>query len=433
MMQEKNKAALRSAIEKTAPDDIADVFARIDAGKAVPFEAKRAVHRSRFVRLAAACLALMLLGGAGLAYRRANAVTSVVSIDVNPSIELRANADGRVLSCAALNDDAQAVLAEMDGGRDLRNTKLSLAVDAVIGSLLRHGYLDSLSSSVLISVEDDDEARCERLRRELAEEVDAIAAQATVLSRAYGKNAEREALARQSGVSTGKIALAQEVRGDNDALDFQALTALSVEELRGMAETGATQMPIGRREAARIAAAYAGAGDGVPCEVESELDETPPCYEVEFEHPVRGETEYRVHAYTGEVLSGEKGALNPSSAGKTAAGDIGDEAAKRAALKQAGLGAAQVQKISVGRDNEDGRAVYEVGFTTDGVEYEYTVDAETGSVLEWEIEPADRRGNERDDGRNDDGRDDEGRDDDRDDDARDEDDRDDDDRDDDDD
>ena len=52
----------------------------------------------------------MLLGG-GLFYQRANAVASVVSLDVNPSIELKVNRSEKVLVCTPLNEDAKAILA----------------------------------------------------------------------------------------------------------------------------------------------------------------------------------------------------------------------------------------------------------------------------------------------------------------------------------
>jgi len=432
MLQEAFEDRLRSAVEKTAPDDIADVFARIDAGKVVPIEEARASRRPRLGRLIAACFALILLGGAGFAYQRANAVSSVVSIDVNPSIELRVNANERVLDCSPMNEDAARVLAEMDGGRDLKNTKLDVAVNALVGSLLRHGYLDSLSSSILISVEDNNAARGERLRQTLADEVDGIVKQATVLSRAYAKDAARDDLAKQSSVSSGKAAFVQEVRALNEALDFDALAALSVEELRGMSETGAPAMPIGRAEAARIAAAFAGADGGIPREVESELDENPPHYEVEFAHPTLGELEYRVHAYTGEVIGGKKNALKDSAVSKAEekqqktadkaeekqqktadkaeekqqktadkaeekqqkTADKAEEkqrkAAEKAVLKRAGFKASQVHDLHTHRDTEDGRAVYEVEFIANGIEYEYKVDAATGEILGWEAEPEEK-------------------------------------------
>lgn len=84
----------------------------------------------------------------------------MVSLDVNPSIQLQVNSKERVLSADALNDDAQVILE----GMDLKGTQLNVAVNAIVGSLLQHGYLDKISSAILISVEDQDLQRASRWR-----------------------------------------------------------------------------------------------------------------------------------------------------------------------------------------------------------------------------------------------------------------------------
>lgn len=116
--------------------------------------------------------------------------------------------------------------------------------------------------------------------------------------------------------------------------------------------------------------------------MDPELDETPAHYEVELEVPGHGELEYRVDAYTGQVLSGP--ANVKLSAPANPSGDIGMEAAKSAALKHAGLSSATFTKAE--RDYDDGRWEYELEFHTDTAAYEVTVDAISGSVLDYEKE-----------------------------------------------
>ena len=55
-------------------------------------------------------------------------------------------------------------------------------------------------------------------------------------------------------------------------------------------------------------------------------------------------------------------------------------------MRHAGLSEGQVQELQVEWDNEHGRAVYEVEFKSGGMEYEYVIDAATGSVLEHQAE-----------------------------------------------
>ena len=175
MTNEKMEQRLAAAVEKTAPNDVNGVLSRCEErkGTVIPMTTKKTTKR-KWTSLIAACLAVMLLGGGGLFYQRANAVASVVSLDVNPSIELKVNRSEKVLVCTPLNEDAKAILADMGNGADLKGAKLDVAVNAIVGSLVRNGYLNSISSAIMISVEDRDTARAEKLQRELTSTVDGV-------------------------------------------------------------------------------------------------------------------------------------------------------------------------------------------------------------------------------------------------------------------
>ena len=400
MTNEKMEQRLAAALEKTAPDDVSGVLSRCEArkGTVINMTTKKTTKR-RWTSLIAACLAVMLLGG-GLFYQRANAVASVVSLDVNPSIELKVNRSEKVLACTALNEDAKAILADMSNGADLKGAKLDVAVNAIVGSLVRNGYLDSISSAIMISVEDKDAARAEKLQRELTSAVDGVLqtseAKATVLTQTLTQDAAREQQARENNISTGKAALVNRVLALNPSLKFDALAKLSVEELKDLAEAGAPAMPIGKDAAAYAAEQYAGttALDSVTAEVDSELDESPSHYEVEL-HTAWGEFEYLVDAYTGKVLSGQKdlpaAASAPNAAAKPTAPsgavqDIGYAKAKSIALNHAGVSENQAYDMEIELDDEDGMLVYEVEFKSGGMEYSCEINAASGAILKYETE-----------------------------------------------
>ena len=397
MTNEKIEQRLAAALEKTAPDDVSGVLSRCEErkGTVINMETKKTTKR-RWTSLIAACLAVMLLGG-GLFYQRANAVASVVSLDVNPSIELKVNRSEKVLVCTPLNEDAKAILADMSNGADLKGAKLDVAVNAIVGSLVRNGYLDSISSAIMISVEDKDTARAEKLQRELTSAVDGVLqtseAKAAVLTQTLTQDAAREQQARENNISTGKAALVNRVLTINPELKFDALAKLSVEELKDLAEAGAPAMPIGKDAAAYAAEQYAGttALDSVTAEVDSELDEFPAHYEVEL-HTAWGEFEYLVDAYTGKVLSGQKDLLATAPVGDEAAkptaasGDIGHAKAKSIALNHAGVSENKAYDMEIELDDEDGTLVYEVEFKSGNMEYSYEINAATGAILKHEAE-----------------------------------------------
>ena len=377
MTNEKMEQRLAAALEKTAPDDVSGVLSRCEErkGTVINMKTKKPTKR-KWTSLIAACLAVMLLGG-GLFYQQVNAVASVVSLDVNPSIELKVNRSEKVLVCTPLNEDAKAILADMSNGADLKGAKLDVAVNAIVGSLVRNGYLNSISSAIMISVEDKDTARAEKLQRELTSAVDGVLqtseAKAAVLTQTLTQDAVREQQARENNISTGKAALA---------------------------EAGAPAMPIGMDAARTAAEEYAGttAVDSVTAEVDPELDESPAHYEVELQ-TAWGEFEYLVDAYTGKVLSGQKDLLaavsasnettKPSGQKPAPSGtvqDIGYAKAKSIALNHAGLSENQAYDMDIELDDEDGKLVYEVEFKSGNMEYDYEIDAASGAILKHEAE-----------------------------------------------
>ena len=400
MTNEKMEQRLAAAVEKTAPNDVNGVLSRCEErkGTVIPMTTKKTTKR-KWTTLVAACLAVMLLGGGGLFYQQANAVVSVVSLDVNPSIELKVKRSEKMRVCTPLNEDAKAILADMSNGADLKGAKLDVAVNAIVGSLVRNGYLNSISSAIMISVEDKDTARAEKLQRELTSTVDGVLqtseSRASVLTQTLTQDAGLTQQARENSISTGKAALVNRVLALNATLKFDALAKLSVEELKDLAEACAPAMPIGMDAARTAAEEYAGttAVDSVTAEVDPELDESPAHYEVELQ-TAWGDFQYLVDAYTGKVLSGQKDLLATAPVGDETAkssapsdgADIGHAKAKSIALNHAGVSENEAYDMEIELDDEDGTLVYEVEFKSGNMEYDYEIDAATGAIFKHEAE-----------------------------------------------
>lgn len=391
MRDQELEQRLRTAAEHAAPDPLERILASCGTQKGTVIYMTDNKKKRWGSLAAAAVLAVLLCGGFGLhGWQAAHAVASVVSLDVNPSIQLQVNRKEKVLSAEALNEDAKVIL----DGMDLRDAQLNVAVNAIVGSLLQHGYLDSLSSAILISVEDNDAQRAARLETALAAEVDAAlynaAAGAAVLSQVVAYDAGLETRAQTNSISVGKAALIQQVQALNSKLAFEDLAALSVEELKQLCETGAPGLPIGKAAAAYAAQEYAGLleADAVAWDVDPELDETPAHYEVELETPF-GQFDYEIGAYNGEMLKGIP-ALPRVSATEEAfetmatAGYITADKAKSIALEHAGVKEADALGLRVKQDLDSVMLLYEVEFRAGGMEYEYEISALDGAVIKAE-------------------------------------------------
>ena len=77
----------------------------------------------------------------------------VITVDINPSVQLTVDADDKVLEAEALNDDAKALLATLH----LEGLPATEAVQLIVGAAVVLGYLDAAATDnyVAIAVEDD--------------------------------------------------------------------------------------------------------------------------------------------------------------------------------------------------------------------------------------------------------------------------------------
>lgn len=340
------EARLRAALDHAAPNDLEGVLSRCGTGKGTVIDMTSAVETKKKTRrwaplAAAACLALVLVGGGGGYYYYSvnNAVASLVSLDVNPSIQLEVNKNEKVLSATPMNDDGAEILADMD----LKGTQADVAMYAIIGSLLQHGYVDELANSILITVEDDDPTRGEKLQQELTAQADAALANAqvsgSVLAQTLQHTEELSQKAQEYGISTGKAALIQSiVELSNNTKTFEELVGLSINDLNLIYTTQQSSKPLGNEE----------------------------------ELGVIGGDSFTTYITTS------------GSASQSAY--IGLEAAKQAALDHAGVSASEATFLEAEYDYDDGKMVYEVEFHVKGTEYEYEIDALTGAVVKYESE-----------------------------------------------
>lgn len=417
---------LRTALDHAAPNDLEGVLSRCETGKGTVIDMTNAVETKKKKRrwaplAAAACLALVLVGGGGgyYYYSANNAVASLVSLDVNPSIQLEVNKNEKVLSATSMNDDG----AEILDGMDLKGTQADVAMYAIIGSLLQHGYVDELANSILITVEDDDQARGEKLQQELTAQADAALANAqvngAVLAQTLQNSEELSQKAQEYGISTGKAALIQAiVEGSNNTKTFEDLVGLSINELNLLytaqapleGQTSGNEQNSGAANAAPITtsgsasqSAYIGleaakeaalkhagvsASDATFVEAEYDYDDGRMVYEVEF-HVKGTEYDYEIDAQTGAVVKykNEQNGANTSGSSANTSSFIGESAAKTAALNHAGVSESSTKYCNAWLEYDDGRAeCYEVEFMAGNTRYEYKIALTSATVLESERE-----------------------------------------------
>lgn len=401
--------ALRTALEHAAPNDVESVLLRCDdrKGNVIPMTNQNPEKKTRkplrLAALAAAACLVIAIGGGSIYYNRSQTAASIVSLDVNPSIELVLNSSERVLRAEALNEDAAAVL----DGMDLKGSTLDVAVNALMGSLLKNGYVDELANSILITVEDDNAARAAQLESRLTETVNAVMTSSSIngaiLSQVVSQNQELQAKADEYGISLGKAQLIQQLVDQNPTLTFEGLAGRTVNDLNLLLSSQATTLStvsstgqasdgsyIGTEVAKNAALAHAGltADQVTVAKVDFDMEDGRMVYEVEF-WADNVEYEYDVDATTGEIV---KNHTERYTAPTGQSGSIDQTAAKAAALNAFGLSEEQAEGIVVIPGYDDGRFVYKVKFWSGSTEYFCAVDG-SGQVLKSEKEEHASSGN----------------------------------------
>ena len=436
---------IRTAVEHAAPNQLDSILSSCDqiqntAGAPVQEQKKGAIihmsevknskarRRSGLMAIAAlAAVFVLCIGGYSLFWNQTAPVSdSIITLDVNPSLSMHVDSNEKVISVEALNEDAKEVLGTMD----LKDTSLEVAVNAIIGSMLQKGYLGDLQNSILVSVEDPDAARGEKLQEKVSQAIaNALqggAVDAAILTQSLSANdASLAALAEQYGISMGKAALIQEMIAQDAALTFENLSSMTINEIALIASskdlssdaisqsgTASDKAYIRREEALNLACAHAGVAmaDIQKYGVEFDSDDGIMIYEVEFETATQ-KYQYDLNAKTGKILDYEihiKGNNSQSNSGtntgtttpgtgnnsndssSTSANStsyIGEFAAKAAALAHAGVSESDTYYIKCYLDYKNGKpACYCVEFAAGNTEYEYEIDLYSGAVLESETE-----------------------------------------------
>lgn len=262
-----------------------------------------------------ACVAVCVCLFIGLGYFNNNMrVASTIGIDVNPSITVTVNKKEKVLDVTANNDDAKIILE----GMDLAGSDINVAINALIGSMVKNGYIDELANSILISVDNPNSAESEALRQKIVDELNAFINSGnniSVVSQSITSSSDKESLANSYGISVGKLELIEKLIDKNNLYTYEELKSLSINELNLLlgsttenvttSGTASDKSYIGKDKALEIALSDAGVSSVTWSEVEMDYDDGFMTYEVEFTYNNR-EYDYEINATTGDILESNR-------------------------------------------------------------------------------------------------------------------------------
>lgn len=182
--------------------------------------------------------------------------------------------------------------------------------------------------------------------------------------------ADDGAAAQTSGAQESSASAAQ--TDDASAADAQQSTASS----------GA----IDEAQARSIALEHAGVAesDAKFYRVERDSDDGRAVYEVEF-YSGNTEYDYEISAETGEILSYDSDIEGWAAQSGNAEGSAVTLEQARALVAER-IPGVSADSVQIEQDREDGRTVYEGEVYYDRTEYEFEIDASTGSFIKWSVD-----------------------------------------------
>ena len=171
---------------------------------------------------------------------------TVISIDVNPSIQLMVDADGKVDEAIGVNADAKAII----DGLGLEGLELEAALDLVLGALVEENYINELANSILISVNNEDIEIAEKYEKLAIDTVNKVLAplgtDINVISQVVDSVSGNVAkLAKDLGISEGKAKFIADITAENDHLSAEALAEMSINDISLLVTSKAVVSPEG--------------------------------------------------------------------------------------------------------------------------------------------------------------------------------------------
>lgn len=128
--------------------------------------------RGKSMYVAAAMFMLVFSSFFGFLYNQSQIVETVVLIDINPEIELKANKKDRVVSAKGLNEDGKKVVEKMQSsGIRLKGTEIGTVTTEIMSAIIREGFASG-ESTILVTVENPNNNRGQEIEARLIKNVD---------------------------------------------------------------------------------------------------------------------------------------------------------------------------------------------------------------------------------------------------------------------
>ncbi|NCC87166.1 MAG: hypothetical protein EOM05_04790 [Clostridia bacterium] len=238
---------LASEISQEVPDVLDSILSKCEpkGAKIIEFEDHKATDsKTKWLKSAFATAAMFVLivgGYFGFGQYQSNIVESVVLLDVNPSVELKVNKNEKIISAQGLNKDGVTVIDKIESdGKSLKGEELDITVEYLINTMVKEGFISEQSGSVLVSVENDDDKKNEKVKSHLMITIHNTlkenGIEGAIMGQSSSKSEKISKLATKYKIDKGKAELIEKIVAKNPQLTFEQLVKLSISDLSLLVE-----------------------------------------------------------------------------------------------------------------------------------------------------------------------------------------------------
>ncbi|EHI56334.1 hypothetical protein HMPREF9333_00614 [Johnsonella ignava ATCC 51276] len=321
----------------------------------------------RFTGVAAAACILFIAGIIGVPYYGNNFVPdSHVDIDVNPGVEIITNKKDKVLDVISTNADGDKVI----DGMKLKNTELKVAVNAIIGSMVQKGYMNSDNTGILVTVRNTDEKKAQKVRDEIITDINAALdtneVNASVINQMITNDVDAQKFARDNNISIGKAVFVLNLAAKDPSLDPKQLASMKLSEIASLV----SQKGINIRDIVDY-----DSDDSIWENIADTIED------------INEDANENIGKAADSTTVSNKDATDVNISSETESPKnavITTQKAKQIALAHAGLSEADVNYVKAELENDDGVQVYDIEFYSKNIEYDYDINAVTGEIMSFD-------------------------------------------------
>ena len=174
-------------------------------------------------------LVVLIIIGGFLGYNYlSNKNLITITLDINPSIELKVNKDNIVKKVKALNDDAKDIVYN-----DLRGKDIDESLNIIVDNLVEKGYANDRYMVVLAYVDEGLDAH--EFEKKIQHAFRDIEVTVVMVERI---TEEDEKLAKEYNITPAKAAYINSILEENEGIEIDNLVNRNVKELKDTHETG---------------------------------------------------------------------------------------------------------------------------------------------------------------------------------------------------